>query len=339
MGKRATILDVAKKAGVSKSTVSLVLQNSSLVKQQTRDQVTAAMEALGYVYNRSAAGLRGAASGLIGLIINDLRNPFFTEFAASAQMCFARQGYSTVIANTDEDPEIQAQVIDSMIEHGVSAFVVSPTYGGEDRPFDRIERAGIPTMQVLRQVDDRTDLFPFASHDYAAGGRLAGEHLIAQGCRKIAFVGGIEDRPITLERMSGYNAAMSAGGLAPRAFHGRPSRAFGREIALHLAKEHKDIEAAICFSDLVALGMLSGFAEAGIRTGRDFRIVGFDDIEESSIAFPRLSSVRCDSAAFGRNAAEAMLAWITDGRRPPDMKRYDVELVTRQSSLWPDNET
>lgn len=334
MGKRATILDVAKKAGVSKSTVSLVLQNSSLVKQQTRDQVTAAMEALGYVYNRSAAGLRGAASGLIGLIINDLRNPFFTEFAASAQMSFARQGYSTVIANTDEDPGIQAQVIDSMIEHGVSAFVVSPTYGGEDRPFDRIERAGIPTMQVLRQVDDRTSLFPFASHDYAAGGRLAGEHLIAEGCRKIAFVGGIGDRPITLERMSGYQEAMTAGGLAPRAFHGRPSRAFGREIALRLAKEHREIEAAICFSDLVALGMLSGFAEAGVRAGRDFRIVGFDDIEESSIAYPRLSSVRCDSALFGRNAAEAMLAWITEGKRPPDQKRYDVTLIKRQSSLW-----
>jgi len=339
MGKRATILDVAKKAGVSKSTVSLVLQNSSLVKQQTRDQVTEAMEALGYVYNRSAAGLRGAASGLIGLIINDLRNPFFTEFAASAQMSFARQGYSTVIANTDEDPGIQAQVIDSMIEHGVSAFVVSPTYGGEDRPFDRIERAGIPTMQVLRQVDERTDLFPFASHDYAAGGRMAGDHLIEQGCRRIAFVGGIEDRPITLERMSGYSAVMTAHGLTPRAFHGRPSRAFGRDIALELARYHRDIEAAICFSDLVALGMLSGFAEAGIRTGRDFRIVGFDDIEESSIAFPRLSSVRCDSALFGQHAAEAMLAWITEGKRPPDSKRYDVALITRQSSRWDDPAT
>lgn len=333
MGKRPTILDVARSAGVSKSTVSLVLQNSALVKETTRTEVMKAIADLGYVYNRSAAGLRGAGSGLIGLIINDLRNPFFTEFAASAQMSFARQGYSTVIANTDEDPDIQARVIDSMIEHGVSAFVVSPTYGGEDRPFDRIERAGIPTMQVLRQVDERTDLFPFASHDYAAGGRLAGEHLIGLGSKNIAFVGGIQDRPITLERMIGYDEAMKANGLVPTVFYGRPSRAFGRDIALHLAERHRDIEAAICFSDLVALGMLSGFAEAGIRAGRDFKIVGFDDIEESSIAYPRLSSVRCDSAAFGRNAAEAMLAWITEGKRPPDRKRYDVELVTRQSSL------
>ncbi|WP_428643464.1 LacI family DNA-binding transcriptional regulator [Roseibium sp.] len=339
MGKRPTILDVAKHAGVSKSTVSLVLQNSTLVKETTRADVMKAIAELGYVYNRSAAGLRGAGTGLIGLIINDLRNPFFTEFAASAQMAFARQGYSTVIANTDEDPEIQSHVIDAMIEHGVSAFVISPTYGGEDRPFDRIRRAAIPTMQVLRQLDDRTDLFPFATHNYSVGGKLATEHLIEAGCRNIAFVGGIKDRPITLERMSGYSEVMTARGLEPRAFYGRPSRAVGRDIALEIAGQHRDVEAVVCFSDLVALGMLSGFAEAGVQAGREIKIVGFDDIEESSIAYPRLSSVRCDSGLFGRNAAEAMLAWITDGTRPPDTKHYDVELIVRQSSHWTENDT
>lgn len=333
MKKRPTILDVARQAGVSKSTVSLVLQNSQLVRQSTRDEVAKAIEELGYVYNRSAAGLRGAASGLIGLIINDLRNPFFTEFAASAQMTFASKGYSTVIANTDEDPEIQSQVIDSMIEHGVSAFVISPTYGGADNPFDRIERAGIPTMQVLRQLDERTDLFPFATHDYAFGGEAATRHLIETGCRRIAFAGGLADRPITLERMSGYRKVMAENGLEPCLYHGRPSRLFGRDIAMQIHAEHKDLEAAICFSDLVALGMLSGFAELGVKVGKDFRIVGFDDIEECSLAYPRLSSVRCDTARFGRNAAEAMLAWIVDGKRPPDTQHYPVELVLRQSTL------
>ncbi len=332
MKKRPTILDVAKKAGVSKSTVSLVLQNSQSVKATTRDEVNKAIEQLGYVYNRSAAGLRGAASGLIGLIINDLRNPFFTEFAASAQMEFARKGYSTVIANTDEDPEIQAQVIDSMIEHGVSAFVISPTYEQDECAFDRIQRAGIPTMQVLRQIDTRTDLFPFASHNYAAGGALAAEHLRDLGCSKIAFVGGLEGRPITLERMTGYTEVMEAHGMPVTVFHDRPSRAFGREIALRIATEHPDIDGVICFSDLVALGMLSGFAEAGVRTGDNVRLVGFDDIEESSLVYPRLSSVRCDTASFGQKAAEAMLAWIVEGKRPPDIQRYDVELIIRQSS-------
>ncbi|OJJ10708.1 LacI family transcriptional regulator [Alphaproteobacteria bacterium AO1-B] len=333
MKKRPTILDVAKQARVSKSTVSLVLQNSQSVKAATRDEVNKAIQELGYVYNRSAAGLRGASSGLIGLIINDLRNPFFTEFAASAQMEFARKGYSTVIANTDEDPEIQAQVIDSMIEHGVSAFVISPTYEEDSCAFDRVERAGIPTMQVLRQIDLRTDLFPFASHDYTAGGVLATEHLLNLGSERIAFVGGIKDRPITMERMSGYYKVMVSRGLPVTAFYERPSRTYGREIALRIASDHSRIDAVICFSDLVALGMLSGFAEAGVRVGEDVRLIGFDDIEESSLSYPRLSSVRCDTEAFGKKAAESMLAWVVDGQRPPDTQRFGVELITRQSSL------
>jgi LacI family transcriptional regulator len=330
--KRPTIIDVARHAGVSKSTVSLVLQNSPLVKASTRALVEESMVALNYVYNRAAANLRMSSTGLVGLVINDLRNPFFTEFAASAQMAFARRGFATVIANTDEDPALQAQVIDSMIEHGVSAILISPCYG-DSSAFDQIERTGVPALQVLRQVDPRTDHFPFASLDYATGGALATRHLIDLSCRNIAFVGGLPDRPITLERMTGYDAVLSGSGRDCRHFPGRPSRAFGREIALAMARDHPDIDAAVCFSDLVALGMLSGFAEAGVAVGTDFRLVGFDDIEEASLVYPALSSVRCDIAGFGEQAAEAMLAWIVENVRPPECRRSSVELVARHSSL------
>jgi LacI family transcriptional regulator len=333
MSKRPTIVDVARRAGVSKSTVSLVLQNSPLVRDSTRDEVVKAMNALNYVYNRSAANLRGADIGLIGLVINDLRNPFFTEFAASAQMTFARRGYATVIANTDESPDVQAQVIASMIEHGVSGFLISPTYVDEADALEGVRRAGIPTMQVLRQIDGRTGIFPFASLDYAAGGRLATEHLVGLGARRIAFVGGGEARPVTTERMSGYTAAMREASLEAVAFFGRPTRIFGRDTALRIAAERPEIEAAICFSDLVALGMLAGFAQAGVRVGVDFRIVGFDDIEECALSWPQLSSVRCDIARFGRDSAEAMLAWLEAGEHPPETRRAPVELVARHTSI------
>jgi LacI family transcriptional regulator len=333
MSKRPTIVDVARHAGVSKSTVSLVLQNSPLVRPATREEVERSMGALNYVYNRAAANLRGADTGLVGLVINDLRNPFFTEFAASAQMTFARRGYATVIANTDEDPHIQAQVIDSMIQHGVAAFVVSPAYANGTTVFEGIERAAIPTMQVLRLVDDRTDLFPFAAPDYAVGGRLAARHLRELGGRKIAFVGGLADRPVTLERMSGYLDVMAEDGLRPTVFRGRPSRSFGRDLAITLARGHSEIEAAVCFSDLVALGMLSGFAQEGVRLGTDFRLVGFDDIEECALVWPQLSSIRCDVARFGRQSAEAMLGWLEGGEAPPAIHRAPVHLVARQSSL------
>ena len=332
MLKRPTIIEVAEKAGVSKSTVSLVLQNSPLVKEETRVSVREAMAAIGYVYNRAAANMRSSNVGLIGLVINDLRNPFFTEFATSAQMAFSERGYATVIANTDEDPKLQAQVVGSMIEHGVSALVISPTYGQEEATFGALERAGIPAMQVLRKVDQRLDLFPFASHDYAEGSEAAARHLVKTGATNIAFVGGFAERAITQERMSGYRSVLAEAGKKPFALHGRATRAFGHDAALQLIKDHPEIDAALCFNDLVALGMLSGFARMGKQIGRDFRLIGFDDIEECAQVWPQLTSVRCDIAHFARHTAHKLLRWLEDGEQPEAESRAVVELIIRAST-------
>ena len=330
--RRPTIIDVAQTAGVSKSTVSLVLQNSALVKEETRVQVRQAMLDIGYVYNRNAANMRRSNAGLIGLVINDLRNPFFTEFATSVQMALSARGYACVLANTDEDPMVQAQVVTAMIEHGVSAVVISPAYGGENATFDPLLRAGIPAMQVLRKVDMRTGHFPFAAPDYATGGRLAAQHLLTQGARRIAFVGGITGRAVVRERMSGYLAALQQAGIDPVIVPGRPSREFGREAARILMQDYPHADAAICFNDLVALGVLNEFAEQGRPVGPSFRLVGFDDIQECAQAYPALSSVRCNIAGFGKSIASTILCWLEQGRAPSAEVLTGVEMVVRASS-------
>ena len=202
--RRPTIVDVAQEAGVSKSTVSLVIRNGKTVKQTTRRRVQAAMAKIGYVYNRAAANMRSGKVGLVGLIINDLRNPFFTEFAASLQMALSRAGYAVVLANTEEDAEQQQRMIEAMIEHRVSAVIISPAYGEMTHGFDALDRAQIPTIQVMRKADERTKLFPFIAPDYLDGGRQAMQHLIKGGAKNIAFIGGLEGRSVTAERMSGY---------------------------------------------------------------------------------------------------------------------------------------
>jgi LacI family transcriptional regulator len=227
MRRRPTISDVAREAGVSRSTVSLVLQESPLVKSETRAQVQVAAAKIGYVYNRLAANLRSAKIGLIGIVINDLRNPFFTEFATSVQMTLSAHKYAAVLANTEEDAALQAQVVGVMIEHGVSAVVISPAYGSEEDTFGPLARADIPTMQVLRRVAADTGLFPFSSPDYITGGRLATEHLLALGAKKIGFVGGLEGRAVTQERMSGYLSVLAHAGLEPLILTGRSSKAPG----------------------------------------------------------------------------------------------------------------
>ncbi|MGL4309612.1 MAG: LacI family DNA-binding transcriptional regulator [Paracoccaceae bacterium] len=333
--RRPTIIDVAMRAGVSKSTVSLVLQNSPSVRDETRLQVRKAMAEIGYVYNRAAANMRKANAGLIGLVINDLRNPFFTEFATSLQMALSARGYAVVIANTDEDPLVQAQTVGTMVEHGVSAFIISPAYGEVLATFDAILRASLPAMQVLRKVDPRTDRLPFSGPDYLAGSRIATRHLLDQGARRVAFVGGLDGRAVTQERMSGYLEVLAAEKIEPLILTGRSSRAFGRDMARVLAEAHPDCDAALCFNDLVALGMLTGCGETGRRVGADFKIVGFDDIEDAAQAHPALTSVHCDIAGFGRRTAATILDWLENGITPAPESRSPVDLVIRQSSQTP----
>lgn len=332
INRRPTIIDVAKHAGISKSTVSLVLQNSPTVREETRALVRKAMAEIGYVYNRAAANMRMSNAGLIGLVINDLRNPFFTEFATSLQMALAERGYSTVIANTDESPKLQDQVVGSMIEHGVSALIICPAYGDTGATFDAIARGNIPTIQMLRRVDERLDIFPLIAPDYLSGSRAATRHLISAGARRIAFVGGLDGRAVTEERKAGYLKELAEEGLQPIIMTGKASRAFGRDAARRLYADRAGVDAAVCFNDLVALGMLSGCHEVGWHVGSDFLIMGFDDIEEVAQAYPSLSTVRCDIAGIGVQAAKTVVDWLENQNAPPPETRTAVSLFIRQSS-------
>jgi LacI family transcriptional regulator len=186
-------------------------------------------------------------------------------------------------------------------------------------------------MQVLRRVSPRTDLFPFAAPDYAEGGRLAARHLIDAGARRIAFVGGIEGRAVTQERLSGYLEVLADHGMTPLVRPGRPMRAFGRESA-DWFRDNPEFDAALCFNDLVALGLISGFAAQGRRVGQDFRLVGFDDIEDAAQSYPALSSIHCGIAEFGQTMARTLMAWLSKGHKPPPETRTPVSLIVRESS-------
>ncbi|OSQ53074.1 LacI family DNA-binding transcriptional regulator [Marivita geojedonensis] len=332
MARRPTILDVAKAAGVSKSTVSLVVRGSETVKDSTREIVREAMRDLGYVYNRSAATLRSASSGLIGLVINDLRNPFFTEFAASLQMYLAEQGYATVIANTDEDPELQNRTIASLCEHGLSGLILSPAYGQEDAIAAELHKAAVPTIQVFRRLEVLGSRVPFIAPDYETGSALATRHLMDQGCKRIAFLGGLPERPVTRERMSAYLSALKDENIEPLVLTGETSRSFGRSMAPKLRQTYSDVDGVLCFNDLVALGLLAGCSEHGPRVGKDLRVIGIDDIEDCQDSHPPLSSVSCDIPNLAHTAAHHLLEWIQEGRRPDAVLRTPVSLVCRTSS-------
>jgi LacI family transcriptional regulator len=219
-----------------------------------------------------------------------------------------------------------------MLEHDVAGLVISPCYGDGAEGFRAIERANLPALQVLRRVQTGAKPLPFFSHDYASGSYLAARHLLDQGVENIAFIGGIEGREITAERMSGYLGEMQARGLPAMVHPGPSTRAFGRSTAKMLLQTKPDINAAICFNDLVALGLCAGLTEAGKVPGEDFFVIGFDDIEEAQLAYPSLSTIRCDVRHFGKLSAKMLLDMIEEQSRPETVDPLPVELVVRSTS-------
>ncbi len=131
MGRRVTIIDIARAAGVSKSTVSLILTSPGRVRPETEQAVRAAMRDLGYVYHRGAASLRNPKSRIVGMVINDLSNPFFAELAIGIERVLRASGYIPFLANTAESVERQAEVVRSMREHGASGIILCPALGSD----------------------------------------------------------------------------------------------------------------------------------------------------------------------------------------------------------------
>lgn len=332
MAKRVTIIDIAHHAGVSKSTVSLVLHGSNAIKKETADKVRASMDALGYVYNRAAASLRNTKSGLVGLVVNDLRNPYFTEFAIAAQTALAAKGYVTVIANTDENADNQNDVVRSMLEHDVSAFIICPVHESDPRIFKLLGDKKVPVVQVFRHGVQGQDGVPFVGFDYAQGGRIACDHLVRQGARNIAFVGGFEAAAVTTQRRAGFVDVCKAEGMDGVTFYGRPTRAFGQEIAATLRQKHPEIDGVYCFNDLVALGCAEELQRQGVTVGQEVKVVGFDDIDATAHAYPPLTTVHCDVTAAATQAAQVIETWQKEAQVPQQDITLPVTLTVRSST-------
>lgn len=330
---RITVVDVAEAAGVSKSTVSLVLQGSSLVNETTRAKVQAVIRDLGYVYNRSAANLRQSKSRIVGIVVNDLTNSFFAELAVGVDQVVQSAGYVQFLANTGENVDRQREVIASMMEHGISGLVISPARGTTAQDFKPLVAAGIPVVIVVRNIAGaKVSSLMADNHD---GVYQAVEHLAGLGHKRISFLGGFPDTAVFAERMQGYRAAMKKAGLSVTddlIVGSAPSRAGGVDAvgrALGLADRPT---AAVCFNDAVAFGACDGLRARKLEPGIDFAVVGFDDVIEARTAVPALTTVSVDPQGMGGRAAQLLLKQINSGKAEAESIVTSVRLALRESS-------
>lgn len=334
--KAVTVTDIARGCDVSRATVSLVLRGSPLVHADTRAKVEAELKRQRYVYNRGAANLRRQTSSSVALVINDLSNPFFAEFAAGVDEALGREGYVTLLGSTGESPERQHAVLGSLMEHGPAGIILSPAEHSDGGAVRRLVGGSTPVLLFNRELADAD--WDFLALDNRHGARLATEHLLALGHRNIAFFGGHADSSSCQQRRQGYAEAMATAGLTPAPgwlVECSPTRVEAARETATLLERDPGLTAAVCYNDNVALGLMLGLLARGVHPGRDFALTGFDDIPEAALSTPPLTTLAVEPRARGRQAAELLLQRVREPEGLPRRLIAPVQLVVRGSSGAP----
>jgi LacI family transcriptional regulator len=327
-----TIRDVAAAAGVSPATVSRVLNGKRDVGTDLRRRVLGVVAELGYRRNGPARSLRTRAAMVLGLIISDITNPFFTAVVRGAEDQAQLAGYSVVLANADEDVAKEARYLEVAAAEQMAGVLLSPASSRQTR-IDVLAERGIPVVTIDRRLAAASvDSVTVNNHQAA---REATEHLIAQGCRRVGFVAGPVQTTTGASRLAGYRAALRAAGRAPDPsltayadFRTEGGYAGTRQL-LRLGRPPDGL---LISNNLMTIGGLQAIAEAGLTIPADIAVVGFDDDSWATALRPPLTVVMQPTYEIGRVAAELLLRRVDGEKFPPRRVVLRATLVERASS-------
>lgn len=330
-----SVRDVARKAGVSVGTVSNVLNSPDKVAEKTVLKVQQAISALGFVRNDAARQLRAGKSRSIGLLVLDVRNPFFTDVARGAEEAASEHQMSILLANSDENHDREKQLLSLFEEQRVAGVLVSPV-SSDIAELSRARDRGTPIVLVDRQSKDKS--LSSVAVDDVAGGFMAVSHLIETGRKRIMFAGGpmsiqqIADRLKGSKKACNSQVSVSLEILETKNLTVLEGRAVAEEILSRPVSKRPD--AVFAANDLLAIGIMQVLVVAkSVSIPGDIALVGYDDISFASSALISLTSVRQPSALIGAQAIELLIEETEDPRNPNRRQVvFQPELVIRDSS-------
>ncbi|MEU3078505.1 LacI family DNA-binding transcriptional regulator [Streptomyces laurentii] len=360
-----TLAEVAARAGVSPATVSRVLNGNYPVAAATRERVLRAVDELDYVPNGPASSLAAATSDLVGILVNDIADPFFGIMAGAAQSALgedaagraggtgsggagAGSGKLAVVCNTGGSPERELTYL-TLLQRQRAAAVILTGGSLEDDAHQaavtakltrlaeagtRVVLCGRPPLGDAAEPDAGGPSFATLAFDNRAGARRLTGHLLALGHRRIGYVAGPADRTTTRHRLEGHRAALRAAGIAegPTA-HGPYDRASGYRATLELLASEPDLTAIVAANDTVALGVCAALRERGLDIPGDVSVAGFDDLPFSVDVVPALTTVRLPLYEAGARAGR--LALGAEPAPPGGLAAIPAELVVRGTTAPP----
>ncbi|MGW1884398.1 LacI family DNA-binding transcriptional regulator [Streptomyces sp. NPDC001970] len=349
-----TLADVAARARVSPATVSRVLNGNYPVAATTRERVLRAVDELDYVLNGPASSLAAATSDLVGILVNDIADPFFGIMAGAAQTAIG-EGASgraggeklAVVCNTGGSPERELTYLTLLQRQRAAAVVL--TGGALEDPehiaamsakLARLADAGTTVVLCGRPPVPGGSVTATLAFDNRGGGRRLTEHLITLGHRRIGYVAGPAERTTTRHRLEGHRAALAAAGLDKAAedharltVHGSYDRRSGYDATLELLRRDPDLTAVVAANDTVALGACAALRDQGLRIPEDVSVAGFDDLPFSVDAVPALTTVRLPLHEAGARAGRLTLGKETPP--PGGIATIGAELMARASTAPP----
>ena len=329
MGK-PTMDDVARRAGVSRALVSLALRGSDRVSDRSRRAVERAASDLGYRPNLNARNLASKRTRTVGLVVNDLHNPYFPGIADGIKSAADRLGYRLLLNSAFLDDDAEAAALETFVDFRVDGIILAGSRSSV-ATIERVTRS-VPVVVVSRPVEsERVDT---VNNDDRAGATLAVEHLIELGHRHICHIDGGSGAGAR-QRRDGYESTMLTHGLRPHVESGAFTEASGAAAAERLFAGEQPCTAVFGGNDLTALGALDVIDGLGLRVPDDISLVGYDNTFVAALRHVGLTSIDQNRSRLGELAIDALIERIEDGRTTP---RHDViapTLVRRDTTAPP----
>jgi len=334
-----TLKDVAERAGVDVSTASRALspEKSSVVAPATRRTVVEAAQALGYRTNLQASALRRGRTGIVGVIVADISNPFIGPVIRGVAHALGGRGMLPIMTETRDSSDELAQICDKLLAQRVDGIIVTAARYG-DRALLRRVAAEVPTVLAVRELPGSG--IPSISHDDVTGGRLAAEHLLSLGHCHVAQLMGPQDIWSFEGRAHGFRDAVVAAGATctdVRTLSRLPTAQAGREVVDDLLARPGDRPTAIfAHNDSIAIGALGVLREQGIECPDDISLIGYNDVPLTAHIHPPLTTIRLPGYELGRLAAELVVTPARDAEATAGKVQLAPELVVRASTAPPD---
>jgi LacI family transcriptional regulator len=327
--KAATIRDVAQRATVSVASVSRVLNGAGPVAEATKKRVLEAVEALQYVPHSGARSLSTSKTQTVGVILPDLYGEFFSELIRGLDVAAREHGYYLIVSSSHDDADEASAAIRSMRGRVDGLIVLSPHLDAANLASSLAGRLPIVLMNGGPGAPGR----PSIVVDNHGGAVTAVEHLLGLGCKRVAHIAGPAGNLEAEARLAGYLEAMARAGLAPTVIEGDFNQGSGHQAGALLMVGGSRPDAVFAANDMMAIGAMLAFQEAGVRCPEDIAVVGFDDVPVAALVRPSLTTLRIRIAETGRGALNRLVGLINGdaGADGPD-EVVRPELVTRQST-------